>query len=325
MSYEDLTGQKFGRWTVVSTTSSRVHSSWICLCECGETGVVSRYNLIAGRSQGCFKCGSGERRQKNDLTGKTIGDWTVLYKAPSRPGSSYWQCRCSCGKETAVSTKSLLRGQSTKCRSCSQRKEDIAIGSRFGRYVVISHAGKDSIGRQMVNAACDCGAEAVVRVANFVKGYSSGCRRCAVKAARNRKSLITNPAERYVFNSYRNSARYRDYKWNLSEAEFGSLIRQKCYYCGTPPSKVHRERDDVIQYNGIDRKDNSVGYTADNVLPCCAVCNRAKNDMPFEEFIEWLSRLVAYRSERCTPLPEPTTISVVPTPHPYTKQGCHVI
>jgi hypothetical protein len=46
---------------------------------------------------------------------------------------------------------------------------------------------------------------------------------------------------------------------------------------------------------GIDRKDNTKGYVLENSLPCCYLCNRAKGDKPYEEFILWVVRLAQYR------------------------------
>ncbi|MGJ4945153.1 HNH endonuclease signature motif containing protein [Bradyrhizobium sp. HKCCYLS1011] len=42
--------------------------------------------------------------------------------------------------------------------------------------------------------------------------------------------------------------------------------------------------------NGIDRKDNGQGYTIENCVPCCSVCNHAKHTMGYEQFIMWISR-----------------------------------
>ena len=47
-------------------------------------------------------------------------------------------------------------------------------------------------------------------------------------------------------------------------------------------------------YNGIDRKDNNLGYTPKNVVPCCSVCNFAKKNMPFDAFMAWIARLTEY-------------------------------
>lgn len=50
----DLTGQKFGRWTVLRFCGlKRRESQWECKCECGNVHVVGRGNLVSGRSQSC--------------------------------------------------------------------------------------------------------------------------------------------------------------------------------------------------------------------------------------------------------------------------------
>lgn len=41
-------------------------------------------------------------------------------------------------------------------------------------------------------------------------------------------------------------------------------------------------------YNGIDRKNNSKGYTLENAVPCCGQCNIAKASFTEHEFISWV-------------------------------------
>lgn len=52
-----------------------------------------------------------------------------------------------------------------------------------------------------------------------------------------------------------------------------------------------RYNDDVLLYNGIDRVDSSLGYTVDNVVPCCKLCNQAKNNLSKQEFVDWVKRV----------------------------------
>ncbi len=54
-SFGDLTGQRFGRLTVKNRAkSANVHnSSWECLCDCGESTIVSRPGLIQGKTRSC--------------------------------------------------------------------------------------------------------------------------------------------------------------------------------------------------------------------------------------------------------------------------------
>lgn len=50
----DLTGQRFGLWTVISRESTvRGHAMWRCRCKCGNEKVVSSYNLRSGMSKSC--------------------------------------------------------------------------------------------------------------------------------------------------------------------------------------------------------------------------------------------------------------------------------
>ena len=49
--YPDLTGQRFGRFTVFS--KGRQHHTWICLCDCGNRVEVNQYDLWAGKSKSC--------------------------------------------------------------------------------------------------------------------------------------------------------------------------------------------------------------------------------------------------------------------------------
>lgn len=55
LGYEDLTGRKFSRWTVLrrdGNDSSR-NARWLCRCECGHEGRVSSDALRHGGSQSC--------------------------------------------------------------------------------------------------------------------------------------------------------------------------------------------------------------------------------------------------------------------------------
>jgi hypothetical protein len=52
----------------------------------------------------------------HDLTGKPIGNITVLHRIESLPNrESQWLCRCACGREFVASTRVLLRRTSKHC------------------------------------------------------------------------------------------------------------------------------------------------------------------------------------------------------------------
>lgn len=76
------------------------------------------------------------------------------------------------------------------------------------------------------------------------------------------------------WNIYRWAARKKGRVWELSYDFFLSLWQKPCFYCGKD-----------MEYIGIDRKDNAIGYIETNVVPCCFSCNRMKKQKPFDEFI----------------------------------------
>jgi hypothetical protein len=51
---QDLTGKKFGRWTVVDYAGFiKKKASWLCLCECGASTIVKADSLTMGKSLSC--------------------------------------------------------------------------------------------------------------------------------------------------------------------------------------------------------------------------------------------------------------------------------
>lgn len=71
---EDLTGQKFGRLTVIKDTGMRqsIHPVWECICECGSVINVTSSNLKNGvQSCGCL-ISKGEEKISNILKENNI-------------------------------------------------------------------------------------------------------------------------------------------------------------------------------------------------------------------------------------------------------------
>jgi hypothetical protein len=47
----------------------------------------------------------------------------------------------------------------------------------------------------------------------------------------------------------------------------------------------------------VDRVDSRAGYTEDNVVTACALCNYAKRDQPVEAFIAWAKRIANHQED----------------------------
>lgn len=98
----------------------------------------------------------------------------------------------------------------------------------------------------------------------------------------------SRPTRRY--SRAKKCAENRGIEFNITLEEYSYLARNgnNCYYeCG-----------DVVSRTGIglDRKDNTKGYTLDNAVPCCGFCNVTKNaHISSEEMLEIVKLLKSMR------------------------------
>lgn len=105
----------------------------------------------------------------------------------------------------------------------------------------------------------------------------------------NSKSGLTG-----IFHAYRNSAKKRELSFELTKEQFKDLTKQDCWYCGAKPAQIKQDRGvkDYYLYNGIDRVENDKGYILANSLPCCGRCNRMKNTLSVEDFLNQVKAIV---------------------------------
>ena len=129
----DLTGQKFGRLTVLDFYGSdkRRESIWRCQCECGNITNVLSSNLRKGYTKSCG-CLQKEKAGKNtpikDLSNMSFGQLTVLYPTSQRlNGQVVWHCKCTCGKEIDVRSNNLISGNTFSCGCLKQSHGEYLI------------------------------------------------------------------------------------------------------------------------------------------------------------------------------------------------------
>ena len=99
-----------------------------------------------------------------------------------------------------------------------------------------------------------------------------------------------------LYGRYQKSAQENNRDWELSTFIFRHLSKGNCHYCGRKPQYISRrpdknknyEKHTEYEYNGVDRLDNTKGYTVDNCVSCCKICNMAKSDMLYNDFIDWV-------------------------------------
>jgi hypothetical protein len=165
-------------------------------------------------------------------------------------------------------------------------------GERFGKLLVLRkstevHVGKAGRVYPKWDCLCDCGVSAA-----FPSHYlRAGRRSCGCLSP---GPTVMTPTQK-LFQGYQKAASQKHHEWGLSLEEFSRLIHDSCHYCGVPPTNVCEHRGQSMVFNGVDRVKNDVGYFLENVVSCCWICNRAKLNMTYEQFLTYLERVVSFR------------------------------
>lgn len=156
------------------------------------------------------------------------------------------------------------------------RRSDVIdrSGQKFGRLTFVRHDFRD---KWVV--LCDCGTVKVMTSYAIIIGRLKSCGMCQKNRDRRMPRLQVLRNARLA--RYKSQAAQRGYTWELSEELFDNLIVAPCFYCSEAPSP----------FNGIDRVNNSKGYSEENCVSCCRQCNLAKLDMPLSDFLNWACRV----------------------------------
>lgn len=245
--------------------------------------------------------------QINDRFGKLI----ILSKGTNIIGGntikrSYttWICKCDCGNIKQIKSIDLNRGSVKSCGCLIKTNgRSYRPGKKFGRLTTISYKNSKWFCR------CDCGEHIEIYTEALTSGNtkSCGCLKIDVnkskihKLIEGRRKFPPNIASaRRVWKNYK----YRDSNMTISFDEFLKLSQQNCHYCGVTPNNFYNyflttssrsstkaKEEGLFIYNGIDRINSSLAHTLHNVVPSCIICNRAKNNRSYDEFISWANKL----------------------------------
>ena len=96
-------------------------ATWTCECKCGKIINVTGYQLRSGKTKscGCYQKEQTAKANYKDLTGQTIGNFTVLeYNMGGHSyGGAKWRCKCNlCGNENFfISSNNLTKQESCGC------------------------------------------------------------------------------------------------------------------------------------------------------------------------------------------------------------------
>ena len=269
MATKDLTGQTFGRWTVLERMEGAGAARWMCRCSCGTERIVAARNLIAGVSGSCG-CLTRERVKEAlsvDYTGRRFGKLLVLEKGEaSATGAPRWKCLCDCGKECLVLASSLRTGKRTSC-GCDSRKgkhmvKDVT-GQKFAMLTALYPTGERGHNGSIIwHCRCDCGNEADIALdrLKYSDVISCGCMR--EKCDRELQEKLTHVAGTSI-DILRSSKVRTDNKTGvkgvfIKRGKYAAAItfQQKSYYLGSystleAAAMVRREAEAVLHRSAV--------------------------------------------------------------------------
>lgn len=181
------------------------------------------------------------------------------------------------------------------------------VGARYGRLLVISFVGV--VNRKSIwRCLCDCGISKSYVAGSLSTGRTKSCgclsRETTAEFNRKTKTKVSYCTFSSVWQSYKKGAKDRQYEFSLEKDSFYTLTQGNCYYCGLKPLQERKSRNkdkkNNFFYNGIDRKDNDLGYTLDNCVSCCKHCNRMKMTQSESEFFDRIKLIYQKHCTACT-------------------------
>jgi len=270
MAARDLTGERFGRWTVLARAEGTGSAKWICRCSCGTIKAVAGKNLMAGASTSCG-CYTKQRVREAlaaELEGMRFGKLRVIGRASEQAdGALRWKCACDCGGECVATSASLRSGKRTHC-GCESLKgrhtaKDVS-GKRFSMLTALYPTKERSRNGSVIwHCRCDCGGEtdtALDRL-RFGSVVSCGCMR--EKCGRELQEKLTHVAGTSI-DAIRSSGLRTDNKTGvkgvfMKRGKFCAMItfQQKNYYLGSygtleDAAGVRKEAEHTLHTAALD-------------------------------------------------------------------------
>lgn len=235
--------------------------------------------------------------------GNVYNSLKIIDFAYSKKGRRYWRCKCLCGKSYC---KDYVMVRASKIKSgeiknCPQNKEYINLyGMKFGKlkalypYCTINKKQNKIIW----TCICDCGQTVDVVSQSLRLGTTQSCGCIRIEHP---NKYLGKPKSvsglNYLYSNYKIRSKKINREMSISLESFKRLTSSSCHYCFKEPSQIIKPSSrksyggrGAYTYNGLDRKDSSKGYIEENVVPCCKICNRAKMNLSYDDFIEWIRR-----------------------------------
>lgn len=220
-----------------------------------------------------------------DLVGQKFGKLVVLKDEGERDNSNnvLWLCRCECGVEKLVSSRSLRKGLTKSC-GCIQCPN--LVGQRFGNLLVLN---KKKINKNITwECECICGNKIYVVTANLNNGHTKSCG-CGFSGKNHPNFDGYGEIGKSYFNNIKYSSIKRKLEFNITNEYIWYLFlkqERKCALSGVELkfSTTSRSFDGTAS---LDRIDSGKGYVEGNLQWIHKDINFMKQEQNEKDFINW--------------------------------------
>jgi hypothetical protein len=159
-------------------------------------------------------------------------------------------------------------------------------GEKFGQLTISAVLPGAKNKHPTAQCICECGTVRTARMTKIRRGLVRSCVPCSRSDGARRGGIARSLPEdlrglREKLGIYRANARAKNITFELTETQVTTAMTKPCHYCGSTASPL----------NGMDRVNNSIGYTVSNVVPCCSTCNYAKRHLSVDQFIAWVRKV----------------------------------
>lgn len=172
-------------------------------------------------------------------------------------------------------------GLANECKQCARAIQLVRRGRNKETNAVHDCANCEGIAVTCTTCAIEYQQSEMPVARNEKTAHSIYCFKCArIRSNASRQRTIF----KRTLTVYKLMAKKWGREWTLTDSEASKLFLTDCAYCGKPPNPI----------NGIDRFNNTKGYTLDNSIACCLICNRGKNNMSSKDWRSHLAGLVKH-------------------------------
>jgi len=168
-------------------------------------------------------------------------------------------------------------------------------GKKFGNLFVIGCVGKNNRKSTIWKCKCDCGNEHTVASQELRAKHTQSCGCLRLKC-------IRKLPYQWLHSALIRNAKRNGHKCDITYEQFIEFTKlSKCHYCGNkiiwPKHSIDKLGKYQLQRYNLDRKDNEKGYSIDNCVICCKLCNKIKSNIfSYDEMIE-VGKILSKRNQ----------------------------